>query len=55
MLVSRVADVDAGFALCLWHGARAVAAPADRPEWGPILRNALVRDPDGNLVELQSY
>ncbi|MFB9831460.1 VOC family protein [Actinoallomurus acaciae] len=55
MIVSRVADVDAGYALCLRHGGRPVAAPADRPEWGPTLRNALVRDPDGNLVELQSY
>jgi catechol 2,3-dioxygenase-like lactoylglutathione lyase family enzyme len=55
MLVGRVADVDAGYALCLRHGARAVAAPAHRPEWGPTLRNALVRDPDGNLLELQSY
>ncbi|MEV5753271.1 VOC family protein [Actinoallomurus sp. NPDC052308] len=55
MLVGRVADVDAGYALCLRHGARPVAAPADRPEWGPTLRNALVRDPDGNLLELQAY
>lgn len=55
VIVSRVADVDAANALCLRHGGRSVAAPADRPEWGPTLRNALVRDPDGNLVELQSY
>ncbi|MCO5971177.1 VOC family protein [Actinoallomurus soli] len=55
MLAGRVADVDAGYEFCLRHGARAVAAPADRPEWGPNLRNALVRDPDGNLLELQSY
>lgn len=55
MLVGRVADVDAGYALCLRHGAKPVAAPADRPEWGPTLRNALLRDPDGNLLELQSY
>ena len=55
MLVTRVADVDAANALCLRHGGRSVTAPADRPEWGPTLRNALVHDPDGNLVELQSY
>lgn len=55
MLVSRVDDVGAAFALCLRHGARAVTAPAARPEWGPTLRNALVRDPEGNLLELQSY
>ncbi|MBC2878566.1 MULTISPECIES: VOC family protein [Streptomyces] len=55
MLVSRVPDVDAGYALCLRHGATAVAAPAQRPEWGPTLRTAHVRDPEGNLVELQSY
>ncbi|MGI5341651.1 VOC family protein [Streptomyces sp. CA-181903] len=55
VLVSRVPDVDAGYALCLRHGATAVAAPAGRPEWGPTLRTAHVRDPEGNLVELQSY
>ncbi|MBH1937362.1 glyoxalase/bleomycin resistance/extradiol dioxygenase family protein [Streptomyces sp. AV19] len=55
MLVSRVADVDAGFALCLRRGGTAVAAPADRPEWGPSLRTAHLRDPEGNLIELQSY
>ncbi|WP_433259046.1 VOC family protein [Streptosporangium sp. CA-135522] len=55
MLVSRVGDVDAGFELCLRHGGRPVAPPADRPEWGPGLRTAHLRDPDGNLLELQSY
>ncbi|GAA2269083.1 MULTISPECIES: VOC family protein [Kitasatospora] len=55
MLVSRVADVDAGFELCLRHGGLAVAAPADRPEWGPGMRTAHLRDPDGSLLELQSY
>ncbi|MBZ4322604.1 VOC family protein [Streptomyces huiliensis] len=55
MLVSRVPDADAAYALCLRHGATPVAAPADRPEWGPTLRTAHVRDPEGNLVELQSY
>ncbi|MEU7133386.1 VOC family protein [Streptomyces sp. NPDC046261] len=55
MLVSRVADVDAAFARCVAHGATAVAAPADRPEWGPGLRTAHVRTPEGTLWELQSY
>ncbi|MEU6850240.1 VOC family protein [Actinacidiphila alni] len=55
MLVSRVPDVAAGYELCLRHGAAPVAAPADRPQWGPTMRTAHVRDPDGNLVELQSY
>lgn len=55
MLVSRVDDVDAAYAMCLSHGAEGVAGPADRPGWGPNLRTAHVRDPDGNLWELQSY
>ncbi|MEU7861687.1 VOC family protein [Nonomuraea sp. NPDC049141] len=53
MLVSRVADVDRAYAICLAHGGRSVAEPADRPGWG--LRAAHVRDPEGNLVEFQSY
>jgi len=32
-----------------------VVAPADRPEWGPNLRTAHLRDPLGTLIELQSY
>ncbi|MEV7414494.1 VOC family protein [Streptomyces sp. NPDC089919] len=55
LLVSRVADVDAAHARCLAAGARPAAAPADRPDWGPTLRTAHVRDPEGNLWELQSY
>jgi catechol 2,3-dioxygenase-like lactoylglutathione lyase family enzyme len=55
MLVSRVPDVAAGYDLCLLHGALPVAPPADRPEWGPTMRTAHLRDPDGNLLELQSY
>ncbi|MEU7553920.1 VOC family protein [Streptomyces sp. NPDC044571] len=55
MLVSRVPDVDAAYAACLAHGATPAAPPADRPEWGPTLRTAQVRDPEGNLWELQSY
>lgn len=55
MLVSRVADVDAALAFCLAHGGEQVTAPTDRPEWGPTLRSAHLRDPDGTLIELQSY
>ncbi|MEV7181658.1 VOC family protein [Kitasatospora sp. NPDC093679] len=55
MFVCRVGDVDAGYALCLRHGAEPVAAPTDRPQWGPGLRTAHLRDPEGTLVELQSY
>ncbi|MGW5350749.1 VOC family protein [Streptomyces sp. NPDC004031] len=55
MLVSRVEDVTAGYELCLRHGAACVAGPAARPEWGPTMRTAHVRDPEGNLWELQSY
>jgi catechol 2,3-dioxygenase-like lactoylglutathione lyase family enzyme len=55
MLVSRVPDVDAAYAACLARGAAPADPPADRPEWGPTLRGAHVRDPEGNLWELQSY
>jgi predicted enzyme related to lactoylglutathione lyase len=55
LLVCRVQDVDKAFYLCVRHGASPVAAPADRPEWGPGLRTAHLRDPEGNLLELQPY
>ncbi|MEV6233934.1 VOC family protein [Saccharopolyspora shandongensis] len=55
MLVFRVDDVDKWLALCLEHGGRLVIGPTDRPEWGPNLRSAHLRDPDGHLIELQSY
>ncbi len=55
MFVCRVPDVDAGLELCLQHGASEVAGATDRPEWGPNLRTAHLRDPEGNLIELQSY
>ena len=55
MLVCRVEDVDAALALCLASGATLVVGAADRPEWGPTMRTAHLRDPDGNLIELQSY
>ena len=55
MFVCRVDDVDAGLALCLKHGATLAAEAADRPEWAPGLRTAHLRDPEGHLIELQSY
>ncbi len=55
MLVCRVDTVDEALALCIEHGATLVAEATDRPQWGPTLRTAHLRDPDGNLIELQSY
>ncbi len=55
MLVFRVDDVDAAAKALLELGASPVTEPRDRPEWGPGLRTAHLRDPDGNLLELQSY
>ncbi|MFD4660728.1 VOC family protein [Kitasatospora sp. NPDC058444] len=55
MLVLRVDDVDGALALCLRHGGTPVTPPTDRPEWGPTLRSAHLRDPDGRVIELQSY
>ncbi|MES9539730.1 VOC family protein [Spirillospora sp. NPDC049024] len=55
MLVLRVADVDAAAGTLRGLGAAQVAGPRDRPEWGPGLRTAHLRDPGGNLLELQSY
>lgn len=55
MLVCRVDGVDSALALCLEHGATLVVGATDRPEWGPRMRTAHLRDPDGNLLELQSY
>ncbi|MQY09154.1 VOC family protein [Actinomadura macrotermitis] len=55
MLALRVGDVDAAAAALTGLGATPVAPPQDRPEWGPGLRTAHLRDPAGNLLELQSY
>jgi predicted enzyme related to lactoylglutathione lyase len=55
MLVMRVPDVDKALATCLAHGGRPVNPATDRPEWGPTLRTAHLRDPEGYLIELQSY
>jgi catechol 2,3-dioxygenase-like lactoylglutathione lyase family enzyme len=55
MLVFRVDDVDTAAEGLIALGARSVAAAQDRPAWGPTLRTAHLRDPEGNLIELQSY
>ncbi|TDD93619.1 VOC family protein [Actinomadura rubrisoli] len=55
MLVFRVDDVDAAAKALTGLGASPVTAPQDRPGWGPGLRTAHLRDPGGNLLELQSY
>ncbi|MER6945283.1 VOC family protein [Nonomuraea sp. NPDC000554] len=55
MLVMKVDDVDAASACLARNGAQVVAPPQDRPEWAPGMRTAHLRDPEGNLVELQSY
>ena len=55
MFVCRVDTVDDAADVCVSSGATLVGPPADRPEWGPTLRTAYLRDPDGTLIELQSY
>lgn len=55
IFVCRVDDVDAAARLCVEHGADLVAPPTARPEWGAGLRTAHVSDPEGVVIELQSY
>ncbi|GGO26742.1 extradiol dioxygenase [Microbispora rosea subsp. aerata] len=55
MLVLTVDDVGKAAQVAAAHGGRIVAQPSARPEWGPTCRTAHLRDPDGNLLELQSY
>ncbi|GAA1533779.1 VOC family protein [Kribbella lupini] len=55
MLVFKVGDVDTAARIVEKHGATPVAAAQDRPQWGPNLRTAHLRAPDGTLLELQSY
>ncbi|WP_250297934.1 VOC family protein [Streptomyces sp. A 4/2] len=57
-LVVHLADrdaLDAAVTRCTEAGAVVVAAAQDRPQWGPALRAAHLRDPDGHLLELQTY
>jgi predicted enzyme related to lactoylglutathione lyase len=55
MLVFRVDDVDTAAKTLAGLGAAEVAPPTDRPDWGPTMRTAHLRDPEGTLLELQSY
>ncbi|MGW3245194.1 VOC family protein [Streptomyces sp. NPDC001070] len=55
MLVLRVDDVEAATGKLTAHGAAVLTEPQNRPGWGPNLRTAHLRTPDGSLVELQSY
>jgi lactoylglutathione lyase len=52
VIVFRVDDVDAAYADLAKRGAKAVAAPVDRPIWQA--RTAHFSDPDGYLVEIYS-
>jgi len=49
-LIFEVEDVDSAFAELVRRGAEPVAAPIDHPDWG--IRTAHLRDPDGNLIEI---
>jgi predicted enzyme related to lactoylglutathione lyase len=52
VIVFRVDDVDATYADLVKRGAKAIAAPIDRPVWQA--RTAHFSDPDGYLVEIYS-
>jgi catechol 2,3-dioxygenase-like lactoylglutathione lyase family enzyme len=52
VLVLRVDNVDAMIEAVVARGARIIAKPRDRPLWG--CRTAYLRDPDGNLIEINS-
>jgi catechol 2,3-dioxygenase-like lactoylglutathione lyase family enzyme len=54
MLVLRLADADAAEEVFTKAGATVVSPAADRPEWGPEVRIAYLRDPAGHLIELQA-
>lgn len=51
LLVLPVPDVDATVATL--PAGTVVGRPADRPGWG--VRSAYLRDPEGNLVEVQTW
>lgn len=52
MLIIAVDDVDFRANRLIEHGARLVNPPADQPDHG--IRSAHLRDPDSNLIELNS-
>ncbi|MFG2722747.1 glyoxalase/bleomycin resistance/extradiol dioxygenase family protein [Streptomyces sp. NPDC048416] len=47
--------LDGAVALCTEAGGTVAAPARDLPQWGPGLRAAHLLDPDGHLVELQTY
>jgi len=50
VLIFAVESVDLAHADLVKRGAEFVSLPEDRPHWG--IRTAHLRDPDGNLVEI---
>jgi lactoylglutathione lyase len=52
MIIVAVDDVDFRANRLIEQGARLVSPPADQPDHG--IRSAHLRDPDGNLIELNS-
>jgi len=52
VLVFGVEDLTATVKKLKERGARFVTKPKDHPEWG--IRTAHIRDPDGNLIEINS-
>jgi predicted enzyme related to lactoylglutathione lyase len=55
MLVLKVDSVDAAVEIVEKFGATVLAPAQDRLQWGPNLRTAHLRAPDGTLLEPQSY
>jgi catechol 2,3-dioxygenase-like lactoylglutathione lyase family enzyme len=51
-IIFEIEDVDAAIDELRGRGAPVSAEPADRADWG--IRVRYVRDPDGNLIELNS-
>ena len=51
-LIFEVEDIDQTFEKLSGQGVQFVAGPEDHPDWG--IRSAYLRDPDGNLIELNS-
>ena len=51
-LILAVDDVDAAYQELTGQGIAFVTRPTDRPHWG--IRTAHFRDPDGNLIEINS-
>ena len=52
VLVFGVDDLDSTLARLRSRGVKLTAEPADHRDWG--IRTAHIRDPDGNLIELNS-